>query len=141
MQLLGERRSRCAVHVSVIIPLTCLEAISSHLQVGGIKILSVRPKKCCLFPLTLPLQVFIQKIPYPKVLSAIPTPNQRKTCRNHTFLTKKILKISFFYQPAFPIFFGPLQETNNFFFRPNPLMVKMLLQIISSAAVILKSKS
>ena len=36
----------------------------------------LRPKKkSCLFPVTLPLQVFIEKYPYPKVVSALQTPN------------------------------------------------------------------
>ena len=37
----------------------------------------LRHKKSCLFPVTLSLQVFIQKYPYPKVFSTLPTPNQR----------------------------------------------------------------
>ena len=74
---------------------------------------SIRPKKRCLFPVTLPLQVFIQKNPYPKVFSALPTPNQRKTCIKHTFLTKK-----YFTDLPTLFFFRLLQETNNFFFRP-----------------------
>ena len=35
--------------------------------------------------------LFIQKNPYPKAFSALPTPNQRKTCIKHTFLTKIIM--------------------------------------------------
>ena len=37
----------------------------------------IRPKKSCFFPLTLPLQVFIQKNPYPKVFSG--PPNSKST--------------------------------------------------------------
>ena len=76
-----------------------------------------RPKKSCLFPVTLPLQVFIFKNPYAKVFSALPTPNQRKTCIKHTFLTKKIIQKKYILPTyPYPIFFGWLQETNNFFF-------------------------
>ena len=41
----------------------------------------------------------------------------RKTCIKHTFLTKKIMKKKIYFTdlPTL-IFFGPLQETNNFFF-------------------------
>ena len=75
----------------------------------------VRPKKGCLFPVTLPYQVFIQKNSYLKVFFCLPTPNQRKTCIKHTFLTKKIVrKYSFTDLPTL-IIFRPLQETNNFF--------------------------
>ena len=56
-----------------------------------LRLFTFRPKKIsCLFPVTLPYQVFIQKNPYPKVFSTLQTPNQRKTCIKDTFLTKKI---------------------------------------------------
>ena len=45
-----------------------------------------RPKKCCLFPVTLPNKFLFKKIPTLKS-SALPTPNQHKTCIKHTFLT------------------------------------------------------
>ena len=38
------------------------------------------------------LTSFIQKNRNPKVFSALPTPNQRKTCIKHTFLTKEIMQ-------------------------------------------------
>ena len=77
----------------------------------------IRPKKSCLFPVTLPLQVFIRKKPYPKVFIGYPTPNQHKTCIKHTFLTKRNNAKKFFLLTYLPYcFFGPLQETNNFFF-------------------------
>ena len=51
----------------------------------------IRPKKSCLFPVTLPYQFFIQKNSYPNFFSALPTPKQHKTRIKHTFLTKKII--------------------------------------------------
>ena len=71
--------------------------------------------KSCLFPVTLPLQVLIQKNPYPKRIFSLPTPNQRKTCIKHIF-DQKINAIFFFNDLPTLTFFGPLQETNNFFF-------------------------
>ena len=66
------------------------------------------------------LTSFYSKNPYPKVFSALPTSNQRKTCIKHTFLTQIIVQ-TFFYRPTYP-FFLPLQETNNFFSWPNKLL-------------------
>ena len=65
-------------------------------------------KKSSLFPVTLPKQVFIQKNLYPKFFSALPTPNQRKTCIKHKFLTKRIMKKRRNYRPTYPIFFSGL---------------------------------
>ena len=68
-----------------------------------------------MFPVTLPLKVFIQKNPYPKVFSALPTPNQRKTCIKHTFLTKKIMQKKN-YRPTYPIFFRTVTGNKLFIF-------------------------
>ena len=60
--------------------------------------------------------IAIQTNPYPISFFTLPTPNQRKTCIKHTFLTKKIMQKNLFNRPTYPIFFIPLQETNNIFF-------------------------
>ena len=73
-------------------------------------------KKSCLFPVTLPLQVFIQKNPYPKVFISLSTPNQRKTCINHTFLTKKIMKKKIFLPIYLPYFFQTVTGNKQFIF-------------------------
>ena len=77
------------------------------------------------------LTSFIQKNPYPKVFSALPTPNQRKTCIKHTFLNKKIMQKKFIY----PIFFGPLQETC--FSWPNEQYRKNIFYWISEAVFLM----
>ena len=77
---------------------------------------TIRPKKSCLFPVTLPSQVFIQKKSYLKVFSTLPTPNLCKTCITHTFLTKIIMQKYFFTDLPTLFFFRPLQETNHIFF-------------------------
>ena len=52
------------------------------------------------------LTSFYSKISLPKVFTALQTPNQRKTCIKHTFLTKKIMQWKiFFYRPTYPFFF------------------------------------
>ena len=62
---------------------------------------------------------FYFKKTYPSVFSALPTPDQRKTCIKHTFLTKKKNPPKYILSTYLPyLFFGPLQETNNFFSRP-----------------------
>ena len=67
-----------------------------------------------MFPI--PKQVFIQKNPYPKVFSTLPTPNQRKTCIKHTFLTKKDNRNIFHYRPTYPIFFQTVTGNKQFLF-------------------------
>ena len=57
-----------------------------------------------------PNKFLFKKIHTPKFFSALPTPNQRKTCIKHLLLTKKMMQ-----KPTYPIFFRPLQETNNIF--------------------------
>ena len=87
-------------------------------QQADIRFLSVivRPKKKLFVSCNPTLTSFYSKNPYPKVFSALPTPNQRKTCVKNIFLTKKIMqKKKITYLPTL-CFFGPLQETNNFFF-------------------------
>ena len=77
-----------------------------------------RPKNKLFVSCNLTLTRFIQINAYPPKNSALPTPNQHKTCIKHTFLTRKIMQKKYFYLPTYPMFFRPLQETNNFFFRP-----------------------
>ena len=75
-----------------------------------------------MFPVTLPLQVFIQKNPYPKVFSALPTHNQRKTCIKHIFDLKNSEKN--FFLPTYLLYFFSdryRKQTINFF-RPRPLV-------------------
>ena len=62
---------------------------------------------------------FYSKKPYPKVFSALPTPNQRKTCIKHTFLTKKIMQKKYFLLTFLPDFFSNRYRKQTIsFFRP-----------------------
>ena len=60
------------------------------------------------------LTSFYSKDPYPKVFSAFPTPNQRKTYIKHTFLTNKIMQKSFL--PSYPNFFQTVTGNKQYFF-------------------------
>ena len=52
------------------------------------------------------------KIPFPKFFSALPTPNQYKTCIKHKVLNNKITQ-KYFSTDLLTLFpFGTLQETN-----------------------------
>ena len=62
------------------------------------------------------LTSFYSENPYPKVFSTFPTPNQRKTCIKHTFLTKKIMQEFFFYRPTYPIFLRTVTGNKQFLF-------------------------
>ena len=53
---------------------------------------------------------------WPKVFSALPTPNQRKTCKKYTFLTKKIMQIFFFTSLPTPYFFQTVTGNKQYFF-------------------------
>ena len=77
----------------------------------------IRPKKKLFVSCNPTLTSFYSKNPYPKVFSALPTPNQHQTCIKHKFLTKEIMqkKIFFTNQPTL-IFFRPLQETDYILF-------------------------
>ena len=92
--------------------------------------LAIRPKRSCGFPVPYPINKFLlKKIPTRKFFSALPTPNQRKTCIKHSFLTKKIvqfLKILPTY--PYPIFVGTVTGKQTFFF----LSLRPLLSSSSS---------
>ena len=61
-------------------------------------------------------QVFIQKNAYPKVFSALPTPNQCNTCIKHTFLTKNNTKKKDFTDLPTLFFFRTVTGNKQFFF-------------------------
>ena len=70
-----------------------------------------------------PTSFSIKKNRYPKVFSALPNPNQRKTCIKHTFLTKKIMPKKCFTDLSTLFLFRLLQETSNIFWPYGKLIV------------------
>ena len=105
--------------------------------------LSLGLKKSYLFPVTLPIQVFTQKNPYPKVFSALTIPSQRETCIKHTFLTKKIMQKKKKLPTYLPYFFRTITGNKQFLFlgltghlRSQEESVKYLLTAVCSEGLV-----
>ena len=78
------------------------------------------------------LTSFYSKNPYPEVFSALPTPNQRKTCTKHTFLTKKIMHFFFtFFLPTYPISFQTVTGNKHYFFLALLLFISINNELIT----------
>ena len=84
---------------------------------GPQKMIKIRPKKKLFVSCNPTLTSFYQEKSLPKVFSAFSTPNQRKTCIKHKFLTKEIMPKKYFTDLPTLLFSGPLQEINIFFFK------------------------